>query len=432
MSSIIKPPKNMEIIDVLEVKDRRFIYKLQLDNGLTILLRPDDYNDLVALNIWYNVGSSHEKPGTTGIAHLFEHLMFRETELYPDGEFDQKIENMGGSTNAGTWVDWTFYIDYLPAKYLHTVLEMELERMKNLKLTDIQLNTEREVVINERLYRIENNPNGTIDELLFNTAFTKHPYRWDTIGYMEDIKSISIDDCQEFYKTYYSPNNAIMVISGNIDVQKISDKIATTFGNLPKANIDKIELPCEPPQTERKIQRITCQIESPIIAIAYHIPAISELEYRCAEVISKWLFEEDGSKLSHDLEQKGISYQVEAFVTPFKNPGLLVLTIELTDKLKVDAALAYIDEVLDNSIGSFNAHDLQKCIHLLETEYYNSIISQEQWAYALGFYETVLQDFAELYKYSQSLQQLDVARVNNAYEKYLNRKNSTVILAEPL
>ncbi len=174
---------------------RRKLDKLVLQNGLTVIVLCDASAPVVSVHVWYRVGSRHERPGKTGIAHLFEHLMFNQTEHLAAGEFDRLMEAAGGDTNAATWVDWTFYRDSLPASQLDLALRLEADRMQYLTLDEHQVESEREVVANERRYRVDDDVEGFLGERLFALAFEGHPYGWPTIGWMEDIHALTIEDC---------------------------------------------------------------------------------------------------------------------------------------------------------------------------------------------------------------------------------------------
>ena len=186
-----------------------------------------------AYQTWFAVGSRHEREGITGIAHLFEHLMFNQTETHPPGEFDRLIETAGGDTNAATWVDWTYYRDNLPKAELQLAVELEADRMAHLTLGETQVESEREVVANERRFRVEDDVDGFLNEELYKAAFTTHPYHWPTIGWMRDIEAISIDDCRAFYRTYYAPNNATVVLVGDVDEEAALELIDEHYGQDP-------------------------------------------------------------------------------------------------------------------------------------------------------------------------------------------------------
>ena len=200
------------LVDRSPFGPRLALERHRLDNGLVVLLLPDPSAPVVSVQTWYRVGSRHERPGRTGIAHLFEHLMFNQTEHLAAGEFDRQMELAGGETNAATWVDWTCYRDSLPAGGLELALRLEADRMRHLTLTDAQVDSEREVVANERRYRVDDDVEGFLAEELWRRAFTTHPYHWPTIGWMADIAAITTEDARAFYRAYYAPGNATLVL----------------------------------------------------------------------------------------------------------------------------------------------------------------------------------------------------------------------------
>src|SRR6185436_13879044 len=180
---------------------------------------PDPSATAVAYMTWFRVGSRHENEaaGETGLAHLFEHLMFTQTKGSADGAFDKAMEEVGGGANAMTYYDFTAYTDDLPPDALPLAVELESDRMLNLDLRAKQVETEREVVVEERLGSVEDSVDGTLDELLYGQAFAKHPYRWPVIGRMKDIKAVTRDKAIAFYRQHYAPNNAVIVVAGKID-----------------------------------------------------------------------------------------------------------------------------------------------------------------------------------------------------------------------
>ena len=186
-----------------------------LESGMMVLLIPDHSCPSVAIQVWYKTGSRNERPGITGISHLFEHLMFKGTKDFPGNSFDVLIEASGGYDNAWTWVDNTVYYEVVPPDKLELVLEMEADRSRNLTLDKENLSSERNVVINERLWSIDNSPENSMYEVLINNAFVAHPYRWEVIGFMSDIRAITLDDCLEYYRIHYAPSNGFLIISGD-------------------------------------------------------------------------------------------------------------------------------------------------------------------------------------------------------------------------
>ena len=201
------------------------VHRFRLGNGLRLLLLVDQAAPVVSYFTWFRVGSRHEKPGKTGLAHLFEHLMFNETQGLKAGEFDRKLEESGAESNAATWFDWTYYYEALPKDRFGLAVELESERMARLVLREPQVVSEKEVVTNERRMRVEDDPEGTANEILYKTAFTKHPYHWPTIGWMDDIQGFTPSDCEAFYATYYAPNNATVVVVGDVTEEDVLTRV---------------------------------------------------------------------------------------------------------------------------------------------------------------------------------------------------------------
>ena len=185
--------------------------------GLTVLTLVDRSAPTVSYHTWFRVGSRHERPGKTGLAHLFEHLMFNETRNHPPGDFDRLMERAGAEANAATWTDWTYYYENAPRGALPLLIELEADRMGNLVLRGPQVSSEKEVVVNERKMRVDDDAEGKALELLYRSAFRRHPYRWPTIGWMEDIRAFTVEDCREFYRKHYAPSNATIVIAGDFN-----------------------------------------------------------------------------------------------------------------------------------------------------------------------------------------------------------------------
>ena len=207
--------------------------RYRLGNGLGLITAIDRRAPIVALQTWYRVGSRHERPGATGMAHLFEHLMFGQTESLPPGEFDRLVERTGGESNAATWVDWTYYRLSLPARDLALGIRLESERMQHLVLEPTPVEAERDVVTNERRERVEDDVDGWLDEQLMAHAFTEHPYRWPTIGWMEDIRALSLPEIRAFYRTWYAPNNATLVCVGDFDEAQLMELVAAELRRDP-------------------------------------------------------------------------------------------------------------------------------------------------------------------------------------------------------
>lgn len=222
----------MRLIERARLLDRVPVSVHELQNGMRVVLAHVERKPIVSCQIWYGIGSADERPGKTGLAHFLEHLMFKGTERHPEGIFDRILERLGGDTNAATWLDWTYYKVKVPVVHLPTVLDLEADRMMNLRIGEAGFLSEKEVVKNERLLRVENDPNGLAEERFFDQFFGAHPYAQPTIGTMEDIEGLELDDVLNFYDQYYVPSNAVLSLAGRIDEDEVLRVVNDTFGAL--------------------------------------------------------------------------------------------------------------------------------------------------------------------------------------------------------
>src|SRR3954462_14277077 len=243
-----------------------------LPNGMNVVLLEDHSTPIVHLQMWYHVGSKNEKPGRTGFAHLFEHMMFKGSKnVEPEGH-PSYVSSVGGQSNAYTNEDATVFWETVPSQYLPLILWLEADRLGSLRIEEKVFKTEREVVKEERRMRIENQPYGRLQEIISDQAFTVHPYKHPVIGSMKDLDAASVDDVREFFGTYYVPNNATAVLVGDFDSREALGPVSQYLGRVPKSEKPvPREIPKEPPQTQEK--RVTLQEEWPLpaVVVAYHI-----------------------------------------------------------------------------------------------------------------------------------------------------------------
>ena len=275
----------------------RFVF----GNGLRVLVLEDHTAPVICLQTWFGVGSRHEKDGKTGIAHLFEHLMFGETETTAHGAYDRMLEEAGAETNAATYLDWTFYHTNLPAEALELSLRLEANRMANLVLREPQVASEKEVVANERRQRVDDDVDGAVNEMLYKEAFREHGYRHPTIGWMEDILGFTTEDCVSFYKTYYSPNNATMVIVGDVKTGQVLKLLQEKYGHMAPAEIPVEDVHPEPPQVEERRLSTTKPTPTPKVAIGYKCPALGDFDHAPLLLLNEILFGGRSSRVHREL-----------------------------------------------------------------------------------------------------------------------------------
>jgi len=272
-----------------------------LDNGLRVLLIEDARSPIVSFQVWYRVGSRNEHRGATGIAHFLEHLMFKGTPSHGPKQFARLVEENGGQDNAFTSQDVTSYYVDIAADKLDLVIDLEADRMQNLLLDPKEINSEREVVIEERRTRTEDDPGGFLGEEVSAIAFKAHPYAAPIIGWMDDIKRITPEEIRAFYKTYYVPNNAIVVAVGAFRADDALEKIKRRFGRIPRGKVPPPMLAVEPaPNGERRVN-VKKQAELPIVYMAWHVPNYRSDDAIALEVLSTILSGGRASRLYRDL-----------------------------------------------------------------------------------------------------------------------------------
>ena len=262
------------------------VLAVTLDNGLRVLLLEDHRSPIVSFQMWYRVGSRNEQPGATGLAHFLEHMMFKGTPTYGPRQFAQLVEQNGGQDNAFTSQDVTSYYVNIAADRIDLVVDLEADRMQNLLLDAREINSEREVVIEERRTRTEDDPGGFLGEEVSSLAYKNHPYGHPIIGWVEDLRRITPEEIRAFYKTYYIPNNAILVAVGDFKASELLAKIKTRFGKIPKGATPPPVLAVEPVQNGERRVIVKKEAQLPIVYLGYHVPNQQSADAPALEMLS--------------------------------------------------------------------------------------------------------------------------------------------------
>lgn len=407
--------------------------RYRLANGLGVITAVDRRAPIVALQTWFRVGSRNERPGATGMAHLFEHLMFGQTETMPPGEFDRLVERTGGESNAATWVDWTYYKLSLPARDLGLGIRLESERMQRLVLEHDPVESERDVVTNERRERVEDDVDGWLDEQLMAHAFTVHPYRWPTIGWMEDIRALALPEIRAFYRTWYAPNNATIVCVGDFDAAQLRDLVAQHYGHIPAVALPAHAHDAEPEQTRERVIRAPKPIATDRLLMGYKAPGQEDRDWAALEIVSTLLAGCPSSRLYRRLviEQEAAS-SIDAQLTPFRDPSLLRLAVTTARGHHAAEIVASIDrEIAALVVDPPSAAEVEKAKALAETDFWNALADVDGKAEALGHYETTLGDFRRLTALAERLATVTVDDVARVIRTYLIASRRTVVIAEP-
>ncbi|MBP9084873.1 MAG: insulinase family protein [Kofleriaceae bacterium] len=409
------------------------VRRYRFDNGLVVLAAQNRSAPIVAVQTWFRVGSRNEAPGATGLAHLFEHLMFGATQTRPAGEFDRVVERTGGESNAATWVDWTYYRLTVPARDLALALDLEHERMDCLALDPAAVEAERDVVTNERRERVEDDVDGWLDEQLMALAFTEHPYRWPTIGWMSDIRAVSLDTIREFYRTWYAPNNAILVVVGDFADDELLALVAARQGSLLAASTPLALRPTEPVQTEARMTRAAKPIATHRILIGYKAPSQHDPQWAHLEILATLLAGCPSARLHRRLViDTEIASSVDAQLTPFAEPSLFRISITCARGHDADEVLRVVDEELARLINEpCSEQELQKAKHLAETDFWSGIADIDGKAEALGHHETALGDFRSVALLATRLAEATPADIHRAAQQYFVPTSRSLVIADP-
>ena len=409
------------------------VHRWQLDNGLTVLVLLDTSAPVVSYHTWFRVGSRHEKPGKTGLAHLFEHLMFNETENLGAGTFDRKLEENGAETNAATWVDWTYYHESLPADRVKLVIELEAERMARLVLREPQVASEKEVVANERRYRVDDDVEGAANELLYKTAFARHPYGWPTIGWMEDIQGFTPEDCVAFYRTYYAPNNATLVVSGDVKEEELLLAIRDAYGAIPAQTIPPEDIVPEPVQLDTRDLEVKKPTVAEKLLVAFKGPAHGDADHATLTVLNEVLFGGRASRLYRQLVvESELATDVRGWVSTFRDPGLYecwatAREAHTTAQMQavLDAALA---RVRNDVVGE---EELARAKARLELGALQQLETIPGKAEQIGFYETVLGDPSHAFRRVDAVRRVTTADLRRVARRYLGEQGRTIVRVVP-
>jgi zinc protease len=371
-----------------------------LSNGMRVVVHEDRTSPVVAVHVMYHVGSRHERPGRTGLAHLLEHLLFEGSQHCPKGEFDRVLEGVGGSNNGSTWLDRTNYYEVVPTHAVELALWLERERMAFFLpvLDEEMLELQRGVVINERKQAYENRPYGMADERIHQLLFPgDHPYSWPTIGYLRDLQEIELSDARDFFQTYYTPRNAVLVLAGDISPEEGFRLAERYFGDLESGP----ELPASPPpRTNRRAVSETMEdrVSFPRLFQTYITPAYGTREWVALDVLTYLLADGDSSRLHRTLvRDRQLAQDVDTFLYPTELAGIWGIVATARSGVAAEQLEAAIDTVLDGVVQEGVSEDeVIGAARRARRDHVGGIATMEQRADELAYATTVLGDPAEL------------------------------------
>jgi zinc protease len=417
------------------VRPPKLDYKMStLENGLKVVLLEDHSVPIVHTEIWYHVGSKNEKKGRTGFAHLFEHMMFKGSKnVEPEGH-PSRISSVGGQSNAYTDEDATVYWQTTPAQYLPMVLWLEADRMATLRIDEKVFQTEREVVKEERRMRVESQPYGRLNEIIYDQAFTTHPYKHPTIGSMADLEAASIEDVRDFFRTYYVPENATLVIVGDFDPKEALDLVARYLGRVPKSNRPvPRDIPAEPPQAKERRVTLYEPVPLPAVIVAHHITYDGHPDSYPLHIASKVLSDGQSSRI-----YKKLVYEKQLALAAFgqgniiEDPNLFyavaIVQQGRTPEETTNALIAELDRLKAEPIS---AAELQQTKNQFARDYILSRESNKDKARTLAHAVVIHDDITTADGEFDVFMNMTAAEVQRVAQKYFTPENRIVMTILP-
>jgi zinc protease len=405
-----------------------------LPNGLNVVFLEDHSTPIVHLQVWYHVGSKNERPGRTGFAHFFEHMMFKGSKnVEPEGH-PSYISSVGGQSNAYTNEDATVFWETVPSQYLPLILWLEADRMASLRIEEKAFKNEREVVKEERRMRIENQPYGRLQEIIADQTFTVHPYKHPVIGSMKDLDSASVDDVREFFQTFYVPNNATAVLVGDFDSKEALSLVTQYLGHVPKSDKPMPrDIPKEPAQTKEKKVTLHDEWPLPAVIVAHHITFDGNPDSYPLHVASKILSDGQSSRIYRKLVyEKGIALAAFGGGNIIEDPNLFfAVAVVQPGHTTEEATTALIAELDKLRTEPVSAAELQQAKNQFARDYILGRESNQSKAEQLGHAAVIHGDIKTADGEFDIFQSLTTADVQRVARTYFTPENRTVITILP-
>jgi predicted Zn-dependent peptidase len=399
-----------------------------LNNGMKFLVVEDHSIPNANMYLFYKVGSRNEHPGITGLSHFFEHMMFNGAKKYGPKQFDQVMEYNGGSNNAYTTPDVTVYTNWFPTSATEVIFDLEADRISSLSIDSLMVESERGVVLSEKSTGLENSPWRLLGENLQATAFQQGPYHWPVLGYDEDIKNWSIQDLEYYFRTYYAPNNAIVVMSGNIkfnDVKKLAEKYLEPIPAQPAPK--PVHLKESPQNGERRIV-VQKQVATPYLAIAYHVPETKHSDYYALDILSSILSSGRSSRLySSIVDKKQFATAVFTDYREAFDPTLFTIYAMSNKDVKTpDLENAVYEELEKIKKEGVTADELQKVKNQKLIEFYNQVETINGKSNNIGTYEVFFGDYRKMFDAPAEYNKVTIDDIKRVANEYFRKSNRTV------
>ena len=399
-----------------------------LKNGLKVIVWPDHDIPNVALYNWFHVGSRNEAPGITGLSHFFEHMMFNGAKKYGPGEFDRVLEAAGGSNNAFTSENVTVYQDWFPRAALTTVFDLEADRIGHLAIDPKIVESERGVVYSERRSSVDNDNTGLLLEQVQATAFVAHPYQFPVVGWPSDIERWTQKDLERYFRTYYAPNNATLILSGDVTPAEVFALAEKYLGPIPRQPAPEPVRTVEPPQLGERRLVVHKAAQSPLLQMAFHSLSGKDPEVEALEVLVSILTDGDSSRLHRALvEEARVAIQVRGMYDPGFDPSLTLLLVDLPpggDLAKTEALLsAQLARVAKEGVTDA---ELRKAKNIAVADFWRSLETINGRAQALGRAEVFQGDYRKLFDTPKRFEAVTREQVRKLAARVFDPNNRTV------
>ncbi len=406
----------------------------RLDNGLKILLLEDHGIPNIALYIYYRVGARNERPGLTGVSHFIEHMMFNGSTKVAPGEFDRRMEFAGGSNNASTGTDRTGYTDWVPAAALEAMLEMEADRMQGATFAPDVFESERQVIASERRMGVDNDNDSILGENVQATAIMAHPYHWGVIGWMSDILGWRRNEVMDYYRTYYSPNNAVLVLVGDFVEAKALELIKKNFGPIPAGTPPPEVVTVEPPQMGTKRVLLRKEAQVPSFQVVWHAPGVRDPDFYAISILGQALLRGQSSRLYRRLvREEQLATSVYGGSNETVDPFLFMINVQP----KADADLGKIEAVIEEELAKVKRDgltdaEIQKVLNATKSDFYQSLQSISGKASQLAETEMTYGSFEKLFVFMEEFAAVKNDQIIAAAKKRFTDQNKTVGTLLPL
>jgi zinc protease len=404
-----------------------------LKNGLKILVQEDHSIPNATMYIFYRIGSRNERPGTTGLSHFFEHMMFNGAKKYGPGEFDRVMEAGGGSNNAYTNNDVTVYQDWFPSATLDLIFDLEADRIQNLAFDPKIIESERGVVANERRLSVDNSNFGTLYEQLSATAYTAHPYQWPVVGWMVDIQNWKMEDLKRHFEMGYSPSNATMVVCGDVSADNVFKLAEKTIEPIASHTPPPPVTTQEPEQQGERRVIVKKFAQLPLLMIGYHVPQTASNEYYALQVLQTILFSGQSSRMYQRLVDKDqLAIAINSNLEFAFDPTLFTVIAQPKAGIATEAVeRAIYDEFGKARLQPVTDQEIAKAKNILLANFYRAMKTISGRANTLGSYEVFFGDYRKLFDAAQEYNKVTKDDVRRVAEKYFGDKNRTVATLVP-